>query len=312
MGIDKKKITFAVVIAAVLIFIIAYSLLTFGGNDAEQQKLVQPLVPTLEPVRDDYTSRLDAVDDLRDERETNAPSIYNEKLLDSTGMFDPDLIEKEKMRMVDSIYNSGRIDYSTGTYRNPDPVRDNIVNPITKEHAVKKDTGIVSPGISVKEMDLGQQLFFASDPLPSAITEEAPIIKVIIDKKQVIKTNDRLEMRTQKACIVNGGSIPKNTIIFGIVSFRPNRVLLKIENINHRPFLLKAYDQRDGLEGIYIKNSFRAEATREIVDDAIDGINVPGVPRIKGFKKIFQRSNAQVKVTVNTNYELILKVDDRQ
>ena len=96
MKIDKKKITFAVVIGAVVIFIVAYSILTFGGDKDEQDELLQPLVPTLETVKDDYTSRLDAVDDLKEIRETNAPSIYDEKYLDSTGVYDPDFIEKEK------------------------------------------------------------------------------------------------------------------------------------------------------------------------------------------------------------------------
>jgi len=93
--------------------------LTFGGDKDEQDELLQPLVPTLETVKDDYTSRLDAVDDLKEVRETNAPSIYDEKYLDSTGVYDPDFMEKEKIRLVDSIYTNSQIDYSTGTYKKP-------------------------------------------------------------------------------------------------------------------------------------------------------------------------------------------------
>ena len=73
-----------------------------------------------------------------------------------------------------------------------------------------------------------------------------------------------------------------------------------------------ANDYRDNLEGIYIKNSFREELRQQVLGDVIDDINVPGIPQVSGVKKFFQRSNRQVKVTVNNNYVLTLKVDTRQ
>ena len=75
----------------------------------------------------------------------------------------------------------------------------------------------------------------------------------------------------------------------------------------HQAVSLKAYDLQDGSEGIYIENSFRAEAKREVVEDLVDDINITGVPQVSGIQKIFQRSNRNVKVTVVNNYKLILK-----
>jgi len=69
MKVDKKKITFALVIGGVVIFMVAYSILTFGTDKDKQDVLLQPLVPELETVKDDYKSRLDAVDDLKEVRE---------------------------------------------------------------------------------------------------------------------------------------------------------------------------------------------------------------------------------------------------
>lgn len=313
MKIDKKKITFAVVIGAVVIFIVAYSILTFGGDKDKQDELLQPLVPTLETVKDDYTSRLDAVDDLKEVRETNAPSIYDEKYLDSTGVYDPDFMEKEKIRLVDSIYTNSQIDYSTGTYKKTNLVRENVISTVTekeKENQEKEEAEALR--IEAKEMALEQQLFFASNPLPNGADDSTPTLNVIVDKKKVLRVNDRLEMRTQKDVSIKGYFIPRNTLLFGIVSFKPNRVLLEIENIKNIPFAFKAYDYRDNLEGIYIKNSFREELRQQVLGDVIDDINVPGIPQVSGVKKIFQRSNRQVKVTVNNNYVLTLKVDTRQ
>lgn len=313
MKIDKKKITFAVVIGAVVIFIVTYSILTFGGDKDEQNELSQPLVPTLETVKDDYTSRLDAVDDLKEVRETNAPSIYDEKYLDSTGVYDPDFMEKEKIRLVDSIYTNSQIDYSTGTYKKPNPVKENVISTVTekeKENQEKEEAEALQ--IEAKEMALEQQLFFASNPLPNGADDSTPTLNAIVDKKKVLRVNDRLEMRTQHDVTIEGYFIPRNTLLFGIVSFKSNRVLLEIENIKNIPFAFKAYDYRDNLEGIYIKNSFREELRQQVLGDVIDDINVPGIPQVSGVKKIFQRSNRQVKVTVNNNYVLTLKVDTRQ
>ena len=80
-----------------------------------------------------------------------------------------------------------------------------------------------------------------------------------------------------------------------------------MENIEGTPLQLKAYDNADGLEGIYIRNSFRGDVFNEVLGDVIEDINIPGVPQVSGVKKVFQRNNRNIKVTVNNNYKLILK-----
>jgi hypothetical protein len=114
-------------------------------------------------------------------------------------------------------------------------------------------------------------------------------------------------MRLTKAATINSKKMPKNTLLFGFISFQPNRALIEIENINHHPTKLKAFDLQDGSEGIYVQNNFRAEATNEVLDDVIGDINFPTVPPVGGITRIFRRSNRRVKVTVLNNYKLILK-----
>ena len=114
-------------------------------------------------------------------------------------------------------------------------------------------------------------------------------------------------MRLAKAATINNQRIEKNTLVYGFISFQPNRALIEIENIEHRPTKLKAFDLQDGSEGIYVENSFRAEATNEVLDDIIEDINIPSVPQVSGISKVFRRNNRSVKVTVLNNYKLILK-----
>ncbi|MDX1286199.1 MAG: conjugative transposon protein TraM, partial [Draconibacterium sp.] len=106
---------------------------------------------------------------------------------------------------------------------------------------------------------------------------------------------------------INGKLMPKNTTVFGFISFQPKRALIEIENIKHHPTKLKAFDLQDGSEGIYVENNFREEVTREVFDDVIGDINIPSVPQVGGLTQVFRRSNRRVKVTVLNNYILILK-----
>ena len=65
---------------------------------------------------------------------------------------------------------------------------------------------------------------------------------------------------------------------------------------------------QDGSEGIYVENSYQAEARQEMVGDVVDDMNIVGVPQVSGIKKIFRRHNKSVKVTISNNYKLILKI----
>ena len=306
MKIEKNKIVFAAVLAVVFIFLISYSIMVMGDEESGKENLKETSVPALEEDQKEYDSKLDAINDLKEVRETNAPSIYDEKLIDSLGFYDPDLPEREKERIVDSIYASGKIEYSKKSYRN-----------IGVKKAVAKVAKVVDSAaikaeekIAAKEMGLEHQLFFASDPKESDISVSGTtdaVIYAVVDGDQVVKANSRLRMRLTKTATINSKRIPKNTPIYGFISFQPNRVLIEIENIGHRPTKLKAFDLQDGSEGIYVENNFRAEVTNEVVGDMVDDLNIAGVPQVSGFKKIFQRNHRNVKVTVLNNYRLILK-----
>jgi len=306
MKIEKRKIVFASVLLVVVIFIVSYSLMVMGGDENENEILNQTLVPELDQEQKEYDSKLDAINDLKEVRETNAPSIYDEKLIDSLGFYDPELPEKEKERIVDSIYKAGRIQYSEKAYQNIG------VKKVAESVVQKIDSAEIKAGqkVQAKELGLEHQLFFASAPAKNDILISAntdAIINAVVDGEQVVKVNSRLRMRLSNTATINGKIIPKNTPIFGFISFQPNRALIEIENIDHHPTKLKAFDLQDGSEGIYVENSFREEAMSEVLDDLIQDINIPSVPQIGGVTKVLQRQNRNVKVTVLNNYKLILK-----
>ncbi len=306
MKIEKNKIVFAAVLAVIFIFLISYSMIVMGNDESENENLEQTLIPELDENQKEYDSKLDAINDLKEVRENNAPSIYDEKLIDSLGFYDPDLPEREKERIVDSIYDAGKIQYSGKKYQNlgQKKVAQNNTQQIDSAEIKREQK------IEAKELGLEHQLFFAASPKPNEVsiignTDET--IYVVVDGDQVVKANTRLRMRLTKSATINGKLMPKNTPVFGFISFQPNRALIEIENIRHHPTKLKAFDLLDGSEGIYVQNNFRAEATTEVLDDVIGDINIPTVPQVGGITQVFRRRNRSVKVTVLNNYKLILK-----
>ncbi|MDN3664072.1 conjugative transposon protein TraM [Algibacter miyuki] len=305
MKLEKNKIVFGSVIAIVLIFLISYSIMIMRDHSEENKNLKETLVPELEQEQADYSSKLNAINDLKEVRETNAPSIYNEALIDSMGFYDPDLIEKEKQRIVDSIYRFGKINYTENQYRNSNS---NLA--ITKTLRIDSTVLKIEKKIDTKEIGLEHNLFFASTPKNNPdydYFKTDSTIYVTVDGNQTVSTNYRLRMRLVKDALINNSIVPKNTPVYGFISFHPNRAMIEIENILHQAVKLKAYDLQDGSEGIYVENSFRADAKREVVGDVVNDINISGVPQISGIKKIFQRNNRDIKVLVVNNYELILK-----
>jgi hypothetical protein len=313
MKIEKNKIVFASVLAFVLLFLVAYTLLVLREDSGEQGTVPQVRVPDLPTGTKEYERKIDALNDLEEAREATAPSVYNEKWIDTLGYYDTVLPEKEKKRMIDSIYELGRFRRAQVT-GNDDPL------PLEAAVTTKTETGTdigkkasdstVATSISLQERGLAHQLFFAADPLPEDGHVPEPDMKglqVVVEGDQVVKADHRLRMRTVGEFWVQGIPIPQNTIVFGQVRFRPNRLLLKIDHLGRHNIALRAYDLEDGNEGIYVENSFRAEATGEVVDDLVQDINIAGVPQVSGIKQVFRRNNRNVKVTVLDNYGLILK-----
>ena len=306
MKVEKNKIVFAAVLAVLFIFLISYSVMIMVNDDSENENLEQTLIPELEQDQKEYDSKLDAINDLNEVRETNAPSIYDEKMIDSLGFFNPDLPEMEKERIVDSIYAAGKIKYSETSYGH---IGEKRTAP-KKVQEIDSTELKMEQKIAAKELGLEHQLFFAADPKKNELsilgsTDE--MIYVVVDGDQLVKVNSRLRMRLVKDALINNKRLPKNTPIYGFISFQPNRALITIENIQNHPTSLKAFDLQDGSEGIYVENNFRAEATNEVLDDIIGDINIPSVPQVGGITKVLKRSNRKVKVTVLNNYQLILK-----
>lgn len=305
MKIDKKKIIFLSVIGFVVVFIVCYAIFVLGDEGEAETELAQPVVPELKEEQKEYDSKLDAINDLKEVRESNAPSIYDESLLDSAGNYDPQLKEKKRQQIVDSIYREGRIEYESGEYRNSSSSTGG-----TEELATKKE---LEESFAIDFKEAHTQFFsFEATPTPmekpvKSVSETDAFILVEVNGQQTVKKDSRLELRLAVDAVINGELVPRNSLIFGFVSFKANRVFINITNINNTPVDLKAFDLLDGNEGIYVQNSFASEASREVIGDIVEDVNIPGVPQVGGIKQVFRRNNRNVKATIYNKYQLVLK-----
>ena len=122
-----------------------------------------------------------------------------------------------------------------------------------------------------------------------------------------IRNNQRVTLILTRETVINGKIFPKNSLVYAIASFMPNRVLLNINNINQIPVDVKAYDAEDGGLGLQVKQSLIAESSKETLSDGTDEINVSGVPLGNTMKKIFKRTQQDVRVDLLNNQKLIIK-----
>lgn len=305
------------IIASVVLFIVFYAIITFGKDEDTTIKNNQVPVPKLGEGQKQYESKMEAIEALKEVRETNVPSIYDERLLDSLGYYNTDQDSIRKKRIIDSVYFLGQKRYENiaalkqleGNYLEEPKEPIHQVSDISEiDTSLRNDKELQ---ISAKELGLEHQLFFASNPkenVEQLLRNTDEELMVYVDGTQTVKQDFRLRMRLSKSAKINGTTLDKNTLVYGFVSFKPNRTILNIEHLNGRAIQFEAYDLDDGSKGIYIENSFQEDVRKQVVGDVVDDISVPGVPQISGIKQLFRRSNRQVKVTVMDNYQLVLKL----
>lgn len=300
---QKNKIVFVLVLVCIVLFIMAYTVLTFGKDKKEGLKPDRIPMPDLKDNQKVYESKMEALDALKEERETTAPQIYPDHMVDDKGYFNPDYMEYEKQRIIDSVYSSGSLT----------PKREPIIRPKVESSPMKDEAGVKQiekpkpdHRISSQELALVHQLFFASTPKIEKIGMNQGI-RVRVDGTQIVRNGHRLALRLEKEAHINGKTLPRNTRIYGFVKIQPNRVLIDLPLIGQQAVHLKAHDLEDGSEGIYIENRLQGDIRTNAIDKTIGEVNIPGIPQLSGIKRIFQRNNRTIKVEISDNYQMLLK-----
>lgn len=139
-------------------------------------------------------------------------------------------------------------------------------------------------------------------------------IPAVVQDDIEVKSGSNIILRTTEEVVVNGTTIPKNTLVSGIVNLGQQRLSIDVNTIaistRSIPVKLKAYDL-NGNEGMPLEGGVDKEIKKDVINDAIGAsrtivrvpilnstpsrvgqkkVNDPSVPVPKGYK-IFLKSN---------------------
>jgi membrane-associated HD superfamily phosphohydrolase len=139
-------------------------------------------------------------------------------------------------------------------------------------------------------------------------------IPAVVQDDIEVKSGSNIILRTTEEVVINGTTIPKNTLVSGVVNLGQQRLSIDVNTIavstRSIPVKLKAYDL-NGNEGMPLEGGVDKEIKRDVINDAISAsrtivrspilnstpsragqkkVNDPSVPVPKGYK-IFLKSN---------------------
>lgn len=221
-------------------------------------------------------------------------------------------IEKEKEKE-----KKDRLERLRSLYMNPSSANN-------EKETTKEDEKIASTPVQDKMDEQTQKNGFR--PINSSPKKEnkGQIKAVIHGEQKNVTSSSQVSLRILEPIVINGTTIPENTIVIGKASFSQNRVNIHIENIVYKdnvfPFKGTIYD-RDGFQGIYspenLVNDVQKEAGSETVTNSdirlgnVSGIISTGANAIiNATKNVINGSVRDVKVTLAANYNLIIKIDE--
>ncbi len=306
MKTQKNKIVFVLVLACMVLFITIHSIVTFGKPKKESLDVGRIPMPDLEDTSVEFETKLEAVEAIKVEKQSTAPQVYPDHMVDDKGYFNPDYMEYEKQRIIDSVFDTNAF-----TAKKVSVSDAGVMPRLGTVKKVKVDDEKLTMGSPRTETELGlvHQLFFASNPKRNRSDGNLPttaVAKVYVDGDQTLRDGQRLDLRLAHDYVVDGKRMPGGTRLYGFVKIRPNRVMVELTRLGTTLMDMQAYDAQDGQEGIYVKNHLRGEVVDRSLDEGLGEINVPGVPQFNGIKRIFQRDQRTVKVQISDHYQFFL------
>jgi len=157
--------------------------------------------------------------------------------------------------------------------------------------------------------------------------DERNVIRAFVHSTQTVKVGATLKMQLAENCLTDDGQhIRKGTPVFGeVTGIDGERVLVKITSVNLAgnilPFEKEVYSE-DAMEGIYVPGNAKAETIKEAEAAGVSGTNtsisggldmgsqiVAGAANsvINATKSAASKNIRKIKVTIKTNYRILLK-----
>lgn len=188
----------------------------------------------------------------------------------------------------------------------------------------KEEEKIAEPVNNSADIVVGKQQNKGFYSLAKDELDYKPDIRALVHGEyKNIKTGAVVKFRIIDEFTINGIYIPKNTFLYGQLSFRSGRAMINIENIQYNnmiiPFNASIYDQ-DGFEGLYTPDNMTDEAKRKMANDVISSTNLNvsgGIPFVStatnavtsAIKSISQSYVREKKLNISSNYQVNIRYE---
>ncbi len=266
---DKEKILIFSIPGVIALFLVIYAISIFGDDDETTQRQVANLsVPNadLEQQKKQYESKLEAYSDTQ-KKESQVEINFENPFASAQTEEDPEQTRPDEnydslLQVIEKL-KAGEKTRMIRANRGPAGIQ----KPGPEPEPVKKE---VRRHVKTNPVRSGKK---KNPPEPDNTTEP---LYAIVPEDQEVRNGQRLTFRTTKAGIINGQKIPVNTTLFGITTFRNERVLVTITTIRvagtwiHKT--LSVYDEFDGMEGIYVPGSVNQEISKDVAREGIDNV----------------------------------------
>ena len=235
---------------------------------------------------------------------------------------EPDSSNEEDLKRIQEL-----IRQNEGTFQ--EPVQEQKTGKEVLPKVKKKTRSVKDTVIDVTKVKEPARRTFNSIRLVKE--DETNAIKAFVHSTQTVMVGSTLKMQLAENCLTDDGQrIRKGTPVYGeVTAIDGERVIVKIGTININnnilPFKKNVYS-RDAIEGIYVPGNAKSDVAKDAGSSAVTGANtnisggldigtqlVAGAANsvISATKSATSKNIRKIKVTIKTNYQILLMEDKR-
>ncbi|MFK7102229.1 conjugative transposon protein TraM [Flavobacterium oreochromis] len=344
----KRKYIFYGIIGVLILAVVGYGIADVSNSSEENPEKIEE-IGTPESELDKYNSKVDAVG--ANEKQKNTPNSSLMDVYDTSKEDERKKKEDEELRNLEKqLQNVGK-DNNNSNYSNSSDYEENRpiraskrrnynysnsrsyategekykpeINyyPTNENKPVQKNI-VTVPGPDLKEekkivseekVNRKSNSGFFKKTATSKVSKGQEQYYACVHTDQTVMDGNRIKLRLIKEANINGDIYPINTIIYGLVRIRPNRLLVTVNKINQTEVDLCLFDAEDSNEGMYVVTpNLNASLKKELNKEVIDDDDLSRIPFSKSLKSIFSKKVKEERITLLNNYKIIIKKNPKK
>ena len=303
---DKGKAIFFGVMGLIILSTVIYMVVWLSGGDNEnsqvtQNRQIEFKAPDITKEKDKFDERLKQ---LREEPK-------EEKQIEFKNPFEKEQPKKEapkveKLEEKDLVVGIQPEKKKTVYKPRPKPKKKAPV----KKAPVKKEPQVVEAEPLITKSR------YSSSNSQNSIGSVS--VQAVVDGTQKVFKKGNIKIRLTEALRLENITIPRNTYVYGEVSFKNERVQVNIHSLKYRNQIydvkLAVYDYRDGMQGIYIPGGVSQDMATTTENEVINSVgDMTGTSETSGLinklSGAVTRKNSATSARIRDEHKLVLKLN---